>query len=57
MLFVRHQKKVAGLTQPYLCLGTARYVSHESERPMRIVWKLDREMPARFYQEAKIAAG
>ncbi len=57
VLFVRQKKKVAGLTQPYLCLGRARYVRHQSERPMQIVWELERPMPAWFYQEAKTAAG
>ncbi len=57
VLFVRHQKKVGGLTQPYLCLGTARYVRHQSERPMQIEWRLDESMPGRFFEQAKIAAG
>ncbi len=57
VLFVRQYKKVDGLTQPYLCLGKARYVRHESERPIRIVWALERPMPAWFYQETKTAAG
>jgi hypothetical protein len=34
-----------------------RYVGHESERPMRITWRLDREMPADFFSDIKIAAG
>ena len=57
LLFVRQHKKVRGLTQPYLCLGKARYVSHVSERPMQIVWELDTPMPPQFYQLAKTAAG
>ncbi len=57
VLFVRHTKSVGGLTVPYLCLGTVQYSSHESERPMSIVWQLDRAMPGGFFQEAKVAAG
>ena len=58
VLFVRERKRDArGETIPYTCLGYAAYVSHESSRPMRITWQLKRPMPARFFQEAKVAAG
>lgn len=57
LLFVRIDKKINGRTMPYTFLGPVRYVSHESERPMQITWKLEHEMPARFFQETKIAAG
>jgi superfamily II DNA or RNA helicase len=58
LLFVRHKPSDArGFTSPYLFLGRVRYVSHESEKPMRITWKLDAEMPPDFFSEVKIAAG
>ena len=58
LLFVRHKPDDArGFTSPYLFLGRVRYVSHESEKPMRIMWKLDAEMPLDFFSEVKIAAG
>ena len=58
VLFVRERPKDGrGETVPYVCLGDARYVSHEGERPMRITWELARPMPAELYQEAKVAAG
>ena len=57
VLFVRHVKKESSLTQPYVCLGPARYVRHQNERPMEVVWRLDHPMPGRFYEEAKLAAG
>jgi hypothetical protein len=58
VLFVRRRKKDdRGETAPYVCLGTAHYVGHESERPMRITWALDRPMPADLFQETKVAAG
>lgn len=56
-LFVRTDKKANGRTMPYTFLGPVRYVSHSGERPMRVVWRLEYEMPARFFQETKIAAG
>ncbi|WP_426753487.1 DUF3427 domain-containing protein [Myxococcus sp. Y35] len=58
ILFVRERKKDdRGESMPYLCLGPVRYVSHESERPMRILWELERPMPADFFQATKVAAG
>ncbi|MDF1565861.1 MAG: DUF3427 domain-containing protein [Deltaproteobacteria bacterium] len=57
VLFVRQRKKDdRGETMPYTCLGYANYVTHESERPMRITWKLERPMPAWLYQAGKLAA-
>lgn len=52
LLFVREYNKVDGVTQPYLFLGTARYLSHEGSRPMSITWKLDHPMPAGFFLKA-----
>ena len=43
--FVREQRKQATVTEPFVCLGFARYVSHEAERPMAIRWRLEREIP------------
>jgi hypothetical protein len=58
LLFVRHKPDDGrGFTSPYLFLGRVRYVSHESEKPMGITWKLDAEMPLDFFFEVKIAAG
>jgi superfamily II DNA or RNA helicase len=58
LLFVRGRKRDSrGETVPYTCLGYAHYVSHESSRPMQVVWELERAMPAAFYQESKVAAG
>lgn len=52
LLFVREYNKVGGVTQPYLFLGTARYVSHEGSRPMSITWELDDPMPPGFFLKA-----
>jgi superfamily II DNA or RNA helicase len=58
ILFVRENRQDdRGVSNPYLCLGPARYVSHRSDRPMQIVWELERAMPADIYQHAKVAAG
>jgi len=45
MLFVREKKKANGITEPYYCLGTSKFVSNEGSKPMSIVWKLDEKMP------------
>jgi hypothetical protein len=33
----------------FWCLGTARYVSHEGDRPIAFVWKLDVPLPADLF--------
>jgi superfamily II DNA or RNA helicase len=33
----------------YWCLGTARYQSHQNERPIAFVWKLDHPLPPDLY--------
>ena len=33
----------------FWCLGRARYVSHEGERPIAFTWKLDQRLPAELY--------
>ncbi|MDE0004087.1 MAG: DUF3427 domain-containing protein, partial [Rhodospirillaceae bacterium] len=58
ILFVRERKKDGrGETLPYHCLGRACYRSHESERPMKILWELERPMPGWLYQAGKVVAG
>jgi len=58
ILFVRENRRdERDVSTPYLCLGPARMMSHQSERPMRIVWELERAMPAEIYTHAKVAAG
>jgi len=58
VLFVRHGKKdEQGRTEPFICLGPCTYVSHEGNRPMSIIWKLQYPMPFSVYQTMKLAAG
>jgi superfamily II DNA or RNA helicase len=57
VLFVRSEKRDdRGETVPYLCLGRARLLRAESERPMRIVWRLDRPAPGGWFEHHRIAA-
>lgn len=44
LLFVREQRKHGGVTEPFVCLGFARYESHKGER----IW---------FVQEWRCAGG
>jgi hypothetical protein len=58
MLFVREDNDdERGVSAPFICLGPARHVSHKSDRPMQIIWELERPMPGEIYSHAKIAAG
>ncbi|MCY4219696.1 MAG: DUF3427 domain-containing protein [Gammaproteobacteria bacterium] len=58
ILFVRERKQdERRLPLPYHCLGKAHYVSHESDKPMKITWELEREMPGWIYQAGKVVAG
>jgi superfamily II DNA or RNA helicase/HKD family nuclease len=57
-LFIRESKTTTlGDAAPYLYAGSAVHVSHERDRPIRITWQLERELPAQFYQAAKAIAG
>ncbi len=58
LLFVRQAKKdERGVTGAFLFLGPVRYVEHEGERPMAIVWELEEEMPPEWFGGVKVAAG
>lgn len=52
LLFVREYKNdLYGNTAAYTFLGKAEYVSHSGSRPMNIVWKLDRPIPAKYLKK------
>jgi superfamily II DNA or RNA helicase len=51
-LFLREDKE-----DPYDYAGPMRYVSHEGERPMRIVWELAHPLPAEVFHYAKVNTG
>jgi superfamily II DNA or RNA helicase len=58
-LFFRDTKEADGDlgAPPYLYAGPARYVSHQGDRPLRILWQLEYELPADVFHSAKVAAG
>jgi hypothetical protein len=59
LLFVREHRReggrAGGVTEPFRCLGFARYESHEGERPMAIRWRLERAIPAGWMQGMGLA--
>ncbi|MCC6433944.1 MAG: DUF3427 domain-containing protein [Acidimicrobiales bacterium] len=58
-LFFRETKEADGDlgAPPYLYAGPATYVRHTGDRPMRIIWKLDHELPADVFHAARVATG
>lgn len=58
LLFVREtQEQSNGVAEPYWFLGPVALESASGERPMQIVWRLERAMPGRLYQQATVAVG
>lgn len=54
LLFVREDETFENkrcLTEAYTYLGKAHYVSHEGEKPMSIIWRLDEPIPAAFVKK------
>jgi hypothetical protein len=58
-LFIRETKTEDGKlgAPPYLYAGTADYMSHTGDRPMRVLWRLHRPLPADVFRIARVAAG
>lgn len=58
-LFVRESKEQDGDmgAPPYFYAGPMTYVSHTGERPMRILWRLDHDLPADIFHAARVAVG
>lgn len=57
-LFVRQSKRDEGLgAPPYTYAGPMRYVSHDGERPVRFVWRLEHRLPPEVFHYAKATAG
>ena len=58
-LFFRETKESDGAlgVPAYLYAGPATYVQHSGNRPMRILWKLEYELPADVFHAAHVAAG
>lgn len=52
LLFVREFKNdTFGNVSPYTFLGLANYVKHNGSKPMNIVWKLEKTIPASFLKK------
>lgn len=57
LLFVRERKKdERGVTVPYQFLGPVKYVQHQGELPMSIIWHLLEPMPIDTFRAARVAA-
>ena len=53
LIFAREKKKQNGLTLPFTYLGQANHISHESDRPIKMVWQLDHSMPAEMFENCR----
>lgn len=58
LLFVReHRKDIFGV-EPYTFLGTADYLQHEGSKPMSVIWRLHKPIPAKFLKKSnKLVVG
>lgn len=50
-MFVRKFKKVDGMVQPYIYLGLVDTVSHESEQPIRFIFKFRKPIPSNLLED------
>jgi hypothetical protein len=50
LVFARDQKKRNGVTVPFTYLGPVERVSYESERPIKMVWRLRHQMPVDMFE-------
>jgi len=58
LLFVREYKKDNAGVAPFTFLGLADYVSHQGSRPMDIVWRLEKPIPAKYLKKTnKLVVG
>ncbi|RYG24391.1 DUF3427 domain-containing protein [bacterium] len=57
LFFVRESKGEDGRTVPFLCLGFGKPISHEGEKPIRLVWELEHAVPDHLYMRLRNAAG
>ena len=51
LVFARGQKKRNGVTAPFTYLGPVDQLSHESERPIKMVWRLRHKMPVEMFED------
>jgi superfamily II DNA or RNA helicase len=57
LFFVREQKADDGRTSSFMCLGFAKPIFSESEKPIKLLWKLDHLVPDHVYVRFRAAAG
>lgn len=58
LLFVREFKKDTAGTAPYTFLGLCDFVQTEGSKPMNIIWKLQKEIPAKYRKKtSKLVVG
>jgi len=53
LIFAREKKTLNSFTLPFTYLGQATSVSHESERPIKMVWQLNHPMPAEMFENCR----
>ena len=51
-LFVREYKNKTGKLGAYMYLGECKHVSHEGNKPVSFIWKLDNPIPGKLISEA-----
>lgn len=51
-LFVIEYRNINGKASPYIYLGECRHVSHQGNKPLSFVWKLNYAIPGKFISEA-----
>ena len=51
LIFARDQKKRNNVTVPFTYLGPVEMVSYESERPIKMVWRLRHQMPVEMFED------
>lgn len=51
LFFARSRKRRNGVTMPFTYLGPAERVSYESERPIKMVWRLRFPMPVEMFED------
>lgn len=57
LLFARESPDLpGGRTAPFLFLGPVTHLAHESERPIKVTWRLEQPMPIEFFEAAKTVA-
>ncbi len=49
--FARDQKKRNNVKVPFTYLGPVDMVSYESDRPIKMVWRLRHQMPVEMFED------